>query len=129
MGGLAPLESKEIAGIAVAFGAIAAVLLIVAVVFLIRHRSCLSIQSSRSSTNPALSTIWVRKEGSNGAAAGMNGHVNDNNGAPNNDFSQTSNGAKESLTLYENTTTDTQTSITSNGQYHSIKVTILFWVS
>ena len=60
-----------------AFGAIAAVLLIVALVFLIRHRSCISMQSSRSSTNPALSTIWVRKEGSNGAVVGMNGNGND----------------------------------------------------
>ena len=124
MGGLAPLESKEIAGIAVAFGAVAAVLLIAALVFLVRHRSCISMQSSRSSTNPALSTIWVRKEGSNGAVAGMNGHGNDNNGTQNNDFSQSSSAAKESLTLYGQTTTDPQMSLTSNGQYHSIKVNL-----
>ena len=108
-----------------AFGAIAAVLLIVALVFLIRHRSCISMQSSRSSTNPALSTIWVRKEGSNGAAAGMNGNVNDNNGAPNNDFSQTTSAAKESLNIYNQTTTEPQMSLTSNGKYHSIKVKLI----
>ena len=108
-----------------AFGAIAAVLLIVALVFLIRHRSCISMQSSRSSTNPALSTIWVRKEGSNGAVVGMNGHGNDSNGAPNNDFSQTTAAAKESITMYNQTTADPQMSLTSNGQYHSIKVNFL----
>ena len=116
------MESKEIAGIAVAFGAIAAVLLIAALVFLVRHRSCFAMQSSRSSTNPALSTIWVRKEGSNGAVVAMNGNGNDNGGAPNNGFSQSSTAAKESLTLYDQTTTDPQISLTSNGQYHSIKV-------
>ena len=105
-----------------AFGAIAAVLLIVALVFLIRHRTCIPMQSSRSSTNPALSTIWVRKEGSNGAVVGMNGNGNDSNGAPNNGFSQTTAAAKESLTIYNQTTTDPQMSLNSNGQYHSIKV-------
>ena len=124
VGGLAPLESKEIAGIAVAFSIIAAVLLVVAMVFLIRHRSCIGRQASRSATNPALSTIWVRKEGSNGAVVGMNGNNNEGNGAENNGFSAPSTAGKESL--YDQATTDHHISLTSNGNYHSIKVNFDF---
>ena len=117
------MESKEIAGIAVAFSIIAAVLLVVSLFFLIRHRSCISRQASNSSTNPTLSTIWVRKEGSNGnAVVGMNGNNNDGNGTQNTGYSATSAAAKDSLALYEQTVTDPQISLTSNGQYHSIKV-------
>ena len=117
------MESKEIAGIAVAFSIIAAVLLVVSLFFIIRHRSCIARQASTSSTNPTLSTIWVRKEGSNGnAVMGMNGNNNDGNGTQNTGYSATSAAAKESLALYDQTVTDPQLSLTTNGQYHSIKV-------
>ena len=123
MGGLAPLESKEIAGIAVAFSVVAAVLLIVALVFLVRHRSCIAGRSAHSTTNPALSTIWVRKEGSNGAVVRVNGNNNENgggNGTTNNGFSSTSAATKESFGLYP--PQDGHPSLNSNGQAHGIKV-------
>ena len=112
---MAPLESKEIAGIAVAFSIIAAVLLVVSLFFIIRHRSCITRQASNSATNPTLSTIWVRKDGSNGAVTGMNGNNNEGNGTQNT-------SAKDSMALYDQAATDPHLNLTSNGQYHSIKV-------
>ena len=91
-------------------------------VFLIRHRSCIGRQTSRAATNPALSTIWVRKEGTNGNVVGINGNNNDGNGAQNNGYSAASTAGKESL--YDQATTDPHVSLTSNGNYHSIKVNI-----
>ena len=129
VGGLAPLESKEIAGIAVAFSIIAAVLLVVAFVFLVKHRSCIVRQAtSHSANNPTLSTIWVRKDGaSNGTAIGIHeNNGNEGNNAHSSGFPETYTNGKESLSLYDQTTADSQMSLTSNGPYHSIKVLLYF---
>ena len=116
------MESKEIAGIAVALSIVAAVMLVLVLVFLIRHRSCIGEQGSRLSTNPTLSTIWVRKEERNGNAVGFNGNNNKDNGNTNTGFHTSSTSAKESLTLYDVPTNDGHFSLTSNGQFHTIKV-------
>ena len=131
MGGLAPLESKEIAGIAVAFSIIATILLIVALVFIIRHRSCITL--SHSATNPALSTIWVRKnEGSNGTTVvGLNGNNNNerSNGMPVDGSYSTAITAKDGLNLYDRAPTDQELGLNSNGQIHTLKVCVrvLWW--
>ena len=130
VGGLAPLESKEIAGIAVAFSIIAAVLLVVAFVFLVKHRSCIVRQAtSHSANNPTLSTIWVRKDGSsNGTAIGIHeNNGNEGNNAHSAGFPETYTNGKESLSLYDQTTADSQMSLTSNGPYHSIKVSLYLY--
>ena len=56
MGGVAPLESSEIAGIVGAFAVMAGILTAVILVFLVRKgRPC-------NQARPVLSTIWVRKQ-------------------------------------------------------------------
>ena len=51
VGGVASLESSEIAGIAVTFTAIALVLLVLALVFLVRQRGkCVSLRSHQTSS-------------------------------------------------------------------------------
>ena len=50
MGGVASLESGEIAGIAVTFSAVALVLLVLLLVFLVRQRQCSSMVFSKTST-------------------------------------------------------------------------------
>lgn len=72
--GVASLESGEIVGIAATFSIIASLLLVIALVFLIRQKNCLS-PSSRNT----FSTIWVRKEASAATNAAANANANGSN--------------------------------------------------
>lgn len=88
VGGVAPLESGEIAGIVGAFAIMASVLLGVIIVFLLKRRACHGNGRNGSgdgSRNPTvLSTIWIRKQGSNRPPETNNKNNNTANGTDHN---------------------------------------------
>ena len=69
VGGVASLESGQIAGIAVTFASIALVLLVFLLVFLLRHRHCSSMVLCSSRNNKQTSAnghLQVEKANANG---------------------------------------------------------------
>ena len=114
VGGVAPLESGEIAGIVGAFAVMAGILTAVILVFLVRKgRPC-------NQTRPVLSTIWVRKHQNGGGGGGSQQHNGGGQQKPSNgDKPTTTNGHDHAQAAVTATTDATNGVVVVNGTSYS----------